>query len=359
MQKQQMAAGIAAFCLLAGTPLMAQEPPIGQDAAEKLDELDIVVITGGYATPKMWKVSKGDHVMWVLGNGLAPPGTKWHFEQVDARLAESQMVMYPGRLDADIGFFRAVGLMTMVPSAFKAAKNPDNKTLKDVLPPEVYERWRALKTAYAPRDNDLERWRPSIAMGMLEEKIGEKFRSGGTVPPTPRPGPALQPLVDKAVRKHKVKVRTLRDVERKIEVKNARGMLKLAGGLNLVDVKCVTQKLDYLERKIDYLQQQADGAERGQAPARIPDCSEADLLLRMLRSGEIADTAGILKVIDHMELQEKLGRQQLDEEWIAAAETALAKNRSTFAVLPMHQLRSPTGQLAKLRELGYTVEEPE
>jgi hypothetical protein len=359
MQKQ-MAAGIAAFSLLVGIPLMAQEPVLAEeDAAEKLDELEAVVIVGGYVTPKMWKVSKGDHVMWVLGDASAPAGAKWRFEQAEALLAESQLLMYPGRLDADIGFFKVIGLVTLVPSAFKAAKNPDNKTLKDVLPPEMYERWRVLKNAYAPRDNDLERWRPSIAMGMLEGKIREQI--GGAQPrsSTPPPGPALRPLVDKAAKKHKVKVRTMRDVERKIEVKNARGMLKTAGGLDLVDLKCIPQKLEYLERMIDYLERQASGTAPEKAPARVSDCSEADLLIRMLRSGEIPDKAGILKTMENMELQEKLGRQQLEAEWLAAAETALARNKSTFAMLPMYQLRSATGHLAKLRELGYTVEEPQ
>jgi hypothetical protein len=59
------------------------------------------------------------------------------------------------------------------------------------------------------------------------------------------------------------------------------------------------------------------------------------------------------------ELQERLGRQQPDAEWITAAETALAKNKAICAVLPMYQMKNPTGQLATLREPGYSVEEPQ
>jgi hypothetical protein len=358
--KKQTTAGIAAFSLLTCTPILAQEPEFPpQEAAETFDELETVVILGGYVTPKMWKVSKGDHVMWVLGDSPSPPGTKWRFEQAEARLAESQLLMYPGKLDADVGFFRVIGLVALVPSAFKAAKNPDNKTLKDVLPAELYERWRVLKATYAPRDNDLERWRPSIAMGMLEGKIVEQLSAGLPRTSTPPPGPPLRPLVDKAAKKHKVKIRTMRDVEAKIKVKNARGMLKDAGSFDLVDLKCLPLKLDYLERRIDYLKRRASGGVEEKAPARVPDCSEGELFINKLRSGEIPDTEGILKTIDNAQLQEKLGRQQLETEWIAAAEIALAKNPSTFALLPMYQLRGAAGPLVKLRELGYTVEDPQ
>jgi hypothetical protein len=37
----------------------------------------------------------------------------------------------------------------------------------------------------------------------------------------------------------------------------------------------------------------------------------------------------------------------------------VAKNKSTFAVLSMYHAKGPPGYIAKLRELGYDVEEPE
>src|SRR5262245_47548260 len=110
----RLVAGSASLILLMSVPLRAQELPITtQVPVENLDELEPVVIIGGYAAPQMWKVSKGDHVMWVLGDASAPSGTKWRFEQVEARIAESQLVMYPGRVDIDIGFFKVVGLLTL------------------------------------------------------------------------------------------------------------------------------------------------------------------------------------------------------------------------------------------------------
>jgi hypothetical protein len=60
----------------------------------------------------------------------------------------------------------------------------------------------------------------------------------------------------------------------------------------------------------------------------------------------------------------KLGDQlkqvkvQLTDLWLADADEALAKYESSFAVLPITEMLKPDGWLAKLRDRGYTVEEP-
>ncbi len=371
-RKAQFMAATAACCLFAALPLRAQVPflPAQPLTEQKPPELEPIIVYGGLATPKMWKVSKGDHVLWVLGDAPAPAGATWRFDQVEARLAESQLLMYPGKMDVDVGFFKVFGMVTLVPSAYKAVtKNPDNKTLKDVLPPDVYGRWRVLKAEYAPRDNDLERFRPSFALQKLEQEIGEKLGplpEHKDEPAQPRPpprGPALRPLVDKAAKQHKVKVRTLPKVELKVEIKNTRGILKFIRESDLVDEMCVTQKLEYLERRIEYIKQNA-GTSEAKPPARVKDCDEADeaeLLLSKVQKGEIADPAGIRKMMDTIGKQVISVNQQLDAEWIAAAEAALAANKSTLAVLQIGwngDVSHVNGYIAKLRELGYEVEEP-
>jgi hypothetical protein len=369
--KKQLTAGIAAFCLFSGLPLMAQESLLfPQEPDEQLVELEPIVIVGGYATPKIWKVSKGDHVLWVLGTGVPPPaGVRWRTTEVEAHVAESQLVLYPGwsTVDPDIGFFKVIAL---VPAAFKAAKNPDGKKLKDVLPADTYARWRVLKTKYVGKDDDIERWRPTIAIAMLQGKVMEKLR-----PPQPKAaaksaaqplpsGPALRSVVDKAAKEHKVKVRTMPKVEREVKIKHVADMLKSVRETNVGDMKCFTLGLDYLERLIEYTDKKAGAVAQGNAApaqdnAAAPRLEGCDgYLLKALRSGEIPDPAGIIKTIDNIELQLKLASQQLDADWIAAAQAALAKNKSTFAVLLMRQINGTDSYIAKLRELGYAVEEP-
>jgi hypothetical protein len=122
-RRAQLAALLAACCLLADLPLGAQELPflVPEPAQQKLEELETIVINGGLATPQMWKVTKGDHVLWVLGDAPAPAGTQWRFDQVEARLAESQLLLYPGEIDVDIGFFKVIGLAKGCDPAFVAA----------------------------------------------------------------------------------------------------------------------------------------------------------------------------------------------------------------------------------------------
>ena len=47
--------------------------------------------------------------------------------------------------------------------------------------------------------------------------------------------------------------------------------------------------------------------------------------------------------------QDKLAKDQLDAEWIKAAEAALEKNISTVAVLWMFNLKGPRSYIDKLR----------
>jgi hypothetical protein len=49
---------------------------------------------------------------------------------------------------------------------------------------------------------------------------------------------------------------------------------------------------------------------------------------------------------------------QLSNNWLAAVDSALSKNKSSFAVLPISQLLAADGWLAKLRAQGYSIQEP-
>jgi hypothetical protein len=51
-------------------------------------------------------------------------------------------------------------------------------------------------------------------------------------------------------------------------------------------------------------------------------------------------------------------RDQLADRWLTAAEDALTRNQTTFAVLPIIDLLKPDGPLAKLRQAGNTIADP-
>jgi hypothetical protein len=348
--RSRIAAGIV-VCVAAMGLAVAAAPPA------QLDELEPVVIVGGYATPQMWKISKGGHVMWLLViSTRAPAGTQWRTQPLESRVAESQLVLYasPG-----VGYSWRNSFSEAIADrreTNKAEHLPGKDSLKDVLPPDIYARWRVLKSEYIGSGDAVERRCPACAMEELERKVMKRMPAAA---PT---GPALQPLVDKAAKKYKVKTRKLPEVIRPVEFTQAEeAMSRLQYVMDLGDVKCFTQRLDYLERLIKYRDQQAIATVRRALTQGNPigRCySDTDWPTRWVPSGKLPDPAAAQSMSDKISLQMKLAWQQVDAQWMAAAQEALAKNQTTFAVHRVEPWGHPGSYINQLRDLGYEVEEP-
>lgn len=358
MTTQRMrAAGIV--LLLAGPGgTMAQVP---QAAAP--EELDTVLVIGEQPGPGLWKVGRDGNVMWVLGSyGTLPPGVTWRSTQVEARIAESQQVLLPGGggLAVDIGILHG---LTLVPTALRAGKIPDGKTLKDVLPPDTYAKWLALRLKYIGKDDDVERWRPAIALEMLREKMQSNRDRPGT--------PGAQMVVRAAAKKHEVPVRQLRTINKTLRVEKPRSMLKAARKAGLTDLECFTRSIEIIEAEVRPETSMANAWARGDIEAlrRLHGGPRSDpgaptgmgcvtLLMDAVTESDSAGGRRAKRLFDDMKWHAAQSEAQGRREWLEAAQAALAKNASTFAVLPIHEAIRPDGYLAALRDLGYEVEEP-
>ncbi len=206
--------------------------------------METVLVTGEQPGPGLWKVSRDGHVMWVLGSIYEVPDTiTWRTKEMEARIAESQEVLYPGwpSVNLDVSVFAA---LTLVPSAFKAAKNPDGAMLNDVLTPEAYANWLRLKQKYIGDDDDIEKYRPMIAEDKLNTAIGKKaMKAMKGIRFT-----SVDSVVHKAAKKHKVRIHTLPAVIRKIEVEKPRAILKAARNMDLAEGECVGRNLARIEK---------------------------------------------------------------------------------------------------------------
>jgi uncharacterized protein YbaP (TraB family) len=344
------AAGIAALGLFASAPLAAQQ-------AEAIDELDAVLVTGEHPGPGLWKVSKGDHVLWVLGTyEPLPKGMTWRSWNVESRIAESQEVMLPGvvdvQLDFDIGFFKAISL---IPAAARADNIPGGKTLKDILPAETYGLWRRLSEKYMARSHSADKSRPSFAMDKLRTSAYRKQRLTD--------GPVVDKIVRNAAKKHKIHVRRLPDVVRSVRFENLEALLKNLRKLDNPDVECFTTSIARLEGDIEHMKALANAWAQGDVDAlrtlhEQPEVGrECDNVMEMaLTSGDSAIAESTRKMAAEYERKEAEGRIQLEASWIRAARAALDRNLSTFAVLPIREVVAANGYVAKLAELGYEVE---
>jgi hypothetical protein len=310
------------------------------ESSDGIRDVAPVVVQGVQPGPGLWKVAKGDHVMWVLGTqSPLPRRMQWRSQEVESALAASQEVLYAPELRLTVeagGFFSGLFL---VPKVFGARKNPDGKSLRDVLPPDLYARWLPLRQRYLGRGRAEERMRPLFA---AEELWAEALDDNGLVG-----GGIVGPVVARAVKAH-----GLRETrpEKHIKVTDAKALLAEVAHVQLDDIGCLAKTIERLEAGGDRLRLRANAWATGDLPA-----------LRAMRDLS-QDRACTEAAIDSPMLRKRGAegiQASLQQAWLAAAETALAKNTSTFAMLPIDSLLAEDSYLAPLRARGYEVRPPE
>ena len=296
-----------------------------------------IVVSGRRPGPGVWKVAKGEHVMWVFGTySPLPHKMEWDAARIERLVAGSQEVLTPPQAQGHVGFFRGV---TLLPSLIGIKKNPDGAQLRDVLPAEVYARWSDLKAKYDFQDEDVERYRPIFAgselMRAAMKKNGLAF-SGQVVD-----------TIEGIAKKNRVK---LSKSGFDYDMSDPRKAIKEFKQAQLDDVACFGKTLDTLDQDIDAMRARANAWANGNIAeirgidfaGRVDACNDA-----VLNSSVVRNTP---------ELQDIPNR--LREAWIKHAETALANNASTFAILQMKDILGPKSYLAALQAKGYTVESP-
>jgi hypothetical protein len=302
-------------------------------------DLPVVVVTGVQPGPSLWKVSKGEHVMWVLGTlSPLPRGMQWQSNEVEAAIGASQQVLLAPsvRMKADVGF---LGKMFLLPSAYSARKNNDGQTLQQVLPPPVYARWQRLKQKYLDNDRGIERWRPLFAGQELYRKAIKAnglSRSGGV-------GASVDALA-----KHHGVAEVSTDYHLLIE--HPRAAIKAFKQAAPRDTTCFIRTLDSVEHDIPAMAARANAWATGdlQALRELPDSEREDACVAALTGAGFAQALGL----DDVPAKQRA-------VWLAAARKALAANAQTFAVLPMDELLKADGYLAALQAEGYQVDAPQ
>ena len=297
-----------------------------------------VLVTGIQPGPGLWRVTKGEHVLWVMGTlSPLPRDIEWDSNAVEQAISRSQEVLHSPALivDADVGVFRA---LTLIPSALKARRNPDGKHLEEVVPADSYARWQVLKARYIGRDRGIESWRPAFAAMELYEKAIEQAGM--------RERSVVAGVVRDAAKQYGVPIRT---VEVRIPVDNPRQALKAFAKTSLDDLDCFNRTMERIEGDLGNM------IERGNAWA-IGD------LYRLRELPYRNQYAVCMAAFTQTGLARQLGAHDVDQRietaWLEAARSALQRNRSTFALLPMSQLLKTNGYLSKLQAQGYEVQEP-
>jgi uncharacterized protein YbaP (TraB family) len=340
----RMMIAVGLLAMFFASPLWAQSVPAASTSAPSPSAanaplLQAVSVTGVQPGPGLWKVSKGDHVMWVLGTlSPLPRHMQWRSAEVEQVIAHSQELLDPPSAEVKVqaGFFSKLALL---PTAYSARKNPGGENLQQILPPEMFSRWEVAKQEYFGNDKGIEYWRPILVALKLYQKALDK--AGLTN------ASSVTDIVHKLADRYDVK-RT--PVRYQLVVEHPRDALETIKQTNLHDISCFNQTLDTVEHDM------------GALTARANAWSTGDI--ETLRGFALSDRheSCVIAVIN-ADFAQQLGLhdlpQRIENTWIAVAQSALARNTQTFAVLPMEQVLSPDGLLAHLKAQGYTVQSPE
>jgi hypothetical protein len=310
------------------------------DAAAAPAPIEEVLVTGQQPGPGLWKVTHPaagtGNVLWILGSyGPLPKKVRWRSAELEAVLAVSQEVIAPVSMRPELGPLRGV---TLLPSLLGMRRNPDGRRLQDVVPADLYARWLPLKQRYIGRDDDVEQWRPIFAAGELFEQAmrANGFESYGVV----------WPAVEKLARRARVKVT---EPEVSVPVDKPRAAIREFKDMPLDDVECFAKTIERLESDLDLMKVRANAWASGDV-AQLRELAPVDNA-----------SACIAVVLNAQVLQQRGAADWAPRRaaaWVAAVESAMARNASTVAVLSIEQMLRPDGYLAQLRERGYVVEGP-
>ena len=232
---------VVTLCLsLLSTPTWAQTAP---DTAPEQ-----ILVVGKRPGPGLWKVSRDDHVLWIFGtNSPLPVKMVWRSQQVETVLAQSQEFLGAPGAGVSVGFSQAFNLITALPFLVGVKNNPDGARLQDVVPPDVYARWKVLKKKYIGDDAGIERERPIFAAPALFDKALAQSGLGND-------RDVIATLLQIA-RKHHVKYTPTTIA---LDLDNPRGALRDFKKSPMEDLECFTKTIDRLEVDLDAMRGRAN-----------------------------------------------------------------------------------------------------
>ena len=331
---------LAADCLAIGPMAAAaveaapnNSQPASTAPAGSADEAPMaeVVITGEHEGPRLWKVHKGDHVLWILGTVTPLPKKMiWQSDAVEALLQQTQEVV-PAWPAFGVGG-NPFTLLRVWIQWRRMQKIPDRMNLQEELPPALYARFAALKARYAPKDTRLDELRPAFA---AERLLDEALDATGLTMHN-----EVQQTVLRLARKHNVRIH-----QDKLRVEHPVDVLKDVGATPLSgEIACLEAVVGRLETDLGPMQ----------ARARAWTLGNVDLLRKLNHPDD--RTACIEALSTSNRVRDLIARAQQD--WFLSVEDAIARNPATLAVQSMDRLLGDNGTLAILRKQGYTVEGP-
>lgn len=303
--------------------------------------LETVVVSGKVTGPGFWQVYKDTkHDLWIMGTlSPRPADIQWDATEAKRLVADADLVLWPAMYGVDIKsniFQQAI----LGYGYLKAQKNPDGKTLKEVISPELYTRWLQAKAIYMPRNSRVERQRPLTAAQELLDAAVKLSRLSKE--------PIIVPALGETIKAGQIPQLQPRFI---IHLTNAQAKAALVDvrHRDLNDARCLEATLDAIEQDIP----------RMVANANAWAIGEIDKLsFNALAKREVLCADAMM----NPEFSAKYGipniPTSISNEWLKEAERAMSTKGTTVAFLPIENLLGPGNVLDVFRAKGYTVSGP-
>ena len=305
---------------------LAFRPCRAQVADAPPDVLDEIVVSVERSGPEMWHIRRGDAQLWILGSlAPLPKGITWRSRQAEQVMQSTHVVLLTKPLE--ISFAHAVWIF-LTHHDLLVVKG--GRKLKDVLPPDLYQRFAAQRAKYTSETGKWERFRPIIAAAFLEETALHRSGLSSRIDL----GAAVRSLADKHnVPMEEVKIAGVRDILDTLKSVPAATENKcLAAALSTTESglpRLVLRASAWTRGDIDAMQQLPDSAEDvGCHAALVSDTGSADLL------------------------------SQIEQAWLKAINERVVGRQVVMAVVNIDLLLEHGGLLDNLRAQGYSVEAP-
>jgi uncharacterized protein YbaP (TraB family) len=311
------------------------------DAAQD-EQLEEVRVTGEQPGPAMWRVSKDDHELWIIGT-LTPLPAKmtWRSKQAESAVRESQEILGAASVRADVSGSRWA-IIRSIPALLRLQNNPDGATLKQVLPAETYARWSAMYqriSGKAPDEKD--RSRPMFAANELfDMALRRSGLSNRNV---------VWPVLAKLAKDAKVSVRQR---EFTVPLKDPRGLIdEFAATPRDADIGCLVTMLDRIDKDLPDMRQRAEAWAVGDI------ATLRRLAPSFQRQAEASCVDSLLTGPRLHQMYEEQKKNVIDDFYNSVGYALLAR-KTSLTTLPIEYLLDEKGVLANLRRSGYQVEEP-
>jgi uncharacterized protein YbaP (TraB family) len=307
-------------------------------ATENLEELHVDDQPG----PKMWRVSKDGHELWIIGTVTPTPvDLKWNSRQVQAAVRESDEVLAPVGYGLHLGVRNAFTVMRYLPQFMKLRDNPDGALLHDLLPADQFQRYAKLHlAAYGKPLDDEDKWRPMfIADDLYAKTLKSRALSGIDIM-----WPRLNALAGDA----KVPVNRHTFTTQLDNADPKQLLVEFRNYPRQSEINCLLATMDYIEKQLPLVGDRAHAWAIGD-----PAVLQADLTWTS-RESCTGTAISASSLHGRIEVLQEQGR----EYWRGMVSYALLNKKSTVTALPIRVLLGPDNLLDYLRSSGHLVESP-